>query len=252
MFICNKNGFVSCNEPLREAARGRKIDILVADSNYGVNKHPWDDKPWDDEFGQAFNFVENHNGVLKGTNFIFFLSDQQFLSCISAIKNYGMSYIVLTWSKGDSNVWSVGSKFRQTTEHIIVAWKGVPANFVNNWTPEDVDRYNTLLNFDRQRKWLRDDKGSIVNKYQKPVRLMDRLLKMAGKKGDTFIVDITCGTGTTAVSAHSIVHTVLPTNILLHEKCLEFAVSILKLKCFHDCRLQQPWDGRIPKKYMFV
>ena len=119
-------------------------------------------------------------------------------------------------------------KFRTTTEYIIVAWKGVPANFVNNWIPDDEDRYNTLLNFNRQRKFLRDDKGSIVNKYQKPVRLMDRLLKMAGKKGaDTFIVDITCGTGTTAVSAHSIVHNVLPTNILLHEKGLEFAVGIL-------------------------
>ena len=121
-----------------------------------------------------------------------------------------MSYRVLTWSKGYSSVWSVGSKFRTTMEYIVVSWKGSPANFANSWTMDDADRYNTLLIFDRQRKFLRDDKGSIVNKYQKSVRLMDRLLKMAGKKRGTFIVDITCGTGTTAVSAHSIVHTLLP------------------------------------------
>ena len=38
-----------------------------------------------------------------------------------------------------------------------------------------------------------------VNKYQKPIALFARHLKMCCKKGD-FVVDLTAGTGTTAVS----------------------------------------------------
>ena len=72
--------------------------------------------------------------------------------------------------------------------------------FVSNYGPDDPDHYNTLLNFPRTSKfWLKSD-NTIANKYQKPVALMERLLRMGWKGKDKLVVDITCGTGTIAVS----------------------------------------------------
>ena len=77
---------------------------------------------------------------------------------------------------------------------------GKVQKFVSNYGPDDPDRYNTLLSFPRTSKfWLKSDK-TIANKYQKPVALIERLLRMGWKGKDKLVVDITCGTGTTTVS----------------------------------------------------
>ena len=124
MFVQNPGGFANCNPALKKALPNQKIDILIADSDYGFKDEPWDQAPWMKEFEQSLNFVFNHNADLGDCFFFFFLTDKQIADAIIACENQKLNYRVVTWSKGGSGVHVTGARFRTTTEFIMIAWKG--------------------------------------------------------------------------------------------------------------------------------
>lgn len=124
MFVKNPGGFANCNPALKKALPNQKIDILIADSDYGFKEEPWDLAPWVKEFEQSLNFVFNHNGDLEDCCFFFFLTDKQFVDAIIAVQNQKLNYRVVTWSKGGFAPFATGSRFRTTTEFILIAWEG--------------------------------------------------------------------------------------------------------------------------------
>eukprot|EP00873_Tetraselmis_striata_P014350 jgi/Tetstr1/434614/TSEL_023705.t1 len=107
----------------------------------------------------------------------------------------------------------------KATVHIADALFGVGSH---TWDSKDdacgTDDFNDVFAFARQdppQPWfstsimlghfkdtskLKDEKKQTVNKYQKPIALFAKHLKMAATCGTT-IVDVTAGTGTTAVAA---------------------------------------------------
>ena len=104
LFVHDPQGFTSCGSILKKALPHQKIDVLIVDSDYGIKEEPWDKVAWSREFGQANNFVYNHNQTLRDVNFFFFLSDKQLMSALSVVVNQGLSYRLVTWSK--RRLWS--------------------------------------------------------------------------------------------------------------------------------------------------
>jgi hypothetical protein len=198
LFIHHSDGFQSAGPSLKQLS-SEPISLLIADSNYGVNIAPWDLVPWSQEFEESINFVYNHNRSLDNVKFAWFVSDKQLTDCITACKKSDLSYKVVTWVKPQSPV-VTGPRFRHDAEFIILAWDGKEADFVKNIDKTDPKRYSTVHMEGRVSHPLKNQQGVIVNPYQKPVNLMLKLINMACEGGKNLIVDITCGTGTTAVS----------------------------------------------------
>ena len=109
---------------MRKAIPLQKIDVLIADSDYEIKEEPWGHVAWLKEFEQAVNFVYNHNQTPRDCNFFFFLTDKQLAFALPAVVNQGLSFRLVTWSKGGSGVHVTGARFRTTTEFILIAWLG--------------------------------------------------------------------------------------------------------------------------------
>ena len=113
---------------MRIAIPLQKIDVLIVDSDYGIKEEPWDQVAWSREFEQAVNFVYNHNGTPRDCNFFIFLSDKQLPTALQAVLNQGLSYRLVTWSKGGYGAHVTGARFRTTTDFILIAWHGTLNN----------------------------------------------------------------------------------------------------------------------------
>ena len=198
-FIHHSDGFQSAGPALKQLS-SEPISLLIADSDYGVNIAPWDLVPWGKEFEDSINFVLNHNRSLDNVKFAWFVSDKQLADCISACKKSALNYKVVTWVKPQSPV-VTGFRFRHDAEFIILGWMGKEKDLVKNIDKMDPKRYSTVHMEGRVSHPLRNQQGEIVNPYQKPVNLMLKLINMVcDRDNKNLIVDITCGTGTTAVS----------------------------------------------------
>eukprot|EP00873_Tetraselmis_striata_P013184 jgi/Tetstr1/433448/TSEL_022722.t1 len=88
---------------------------------------------------------------------------------------------------------------------------------------------------------LKDENRQTVNKYQKPIALFSKHLKMAATDGTT-IVDVTAGTGTTAVrdgpDDHSVAHRNLKT-VLIDNHKTQIAGMKSRMKSWIK---EKPWD----------
>jgi hypothetical protein len=197
-FIHHSEGFQFCGPSLKTLSKSDPISLLIADSNYGVKKAYWDQVAWSQEFEDSINFVTIHNRCLDHVKFAWFVCDKQLMDCISACIKYLLNYKVITWVKPHSPV-ITGPRFRHDAEFIVFAWLGNEADFVKNIDKTYPNRYSTVHSEPRVSHPLKNDEGEIVNPYQKPVNLMLKLINMACEADKSLIVDITCGTGTTAV-----------------------------------------------------
>ena len=201
-FYHTPNGFPDSSLQLGNDIADNSINLLVADTNYGFNKAPWDSTPWNKtEFKAAVELVHLHNKGLDTVRFCFFVTDQQLLDLFSVLVENKLTYRLLTWVK-PQHPGSQGSRLRQDTEHLVLAWSGNEADLVNNIDKNDPNRYSTVLVQNRLRRYLKDAQNNKVNPYQKPIKVMQKIIQMTcpGSRNST-IVDITCGTGTTAVSS---------------------------------------------------
>ena len=199
LFLHHDQGFNHTLTSL-EKETTKPISLLVADADYGAGLAVWDQVAWKVEFKQCVEFVLSHNRSLDGVKFAFFLSDKQLKDCFVACEHHGLNYKLMVWGKPLRP--APGKRFRQDTEYLVVAWKGTEADFVCNIDPADGPRYSTLHYQQRVTNFLEDSSGVRVNPYQKPIRLLKKVINMACSSKESLIVDVTCGTGTTAVSYH--------------------------------------------------
>lgn len=92
-----------------------------------------------------------------------------------------------------------GQRFRQDHENMLIAWKGPgESNIVRHIDPRDQSRYSTVHRQGKVSNLFKFN-GRILNAYQKPINLIKKQLLMFTSPGD-LILDVTCGSGTTAVS----------------------------------------------------
>ena len=201
-FIHHPEGFKQSGPSVFELCPKESISLLIADSNYGVKKAAWDQVPWTEEFRDSIGFVLAHNRILDHAKFAWFVSDKQLVDCITACIDSGLNYKVITWAKPPSPM-ATGHRFRHDAEFIVLGWMGKEPDFVKNYNKDHPLRYTTIHNEARVSRPLKNNEGNPVNPYQKPVNLMLKLINMACDSGESLIVDITCGTGTTAVSFYS-------------------------------------------------
>ena len=200
-FIHQPDGFVRCGTPLSTRVGRLPIRLLIADSDYGIGAEAWDKEPWKDEFLESIDFVVGQNGSLQGATFAWFLTDKQMLHCLQACDERQLNFKLIAWHKPATGI--VGQRFRHDAEFIIVAWHGErELDFVTNIDSADPLRYSTVHHQGRlrQNSYQLDEENQKVNLYQKPVSLMKKLINMSCGQDENLIVDITCGTGTTAVS----------------------------------------------------
>lgn len=187
--------------------------VIVADSDYGLGKEAWDQEAWGLAEFRAVMSLATRIGLSPGkdgakissSRVIIFATCSQLSHATAAIKEHpGWRYRLLTWVKGNQN--GEGRKFISDTEHILVAWHGSEADVVSNLPDPngpDGHRYSTAMKHDRVssgEKLLIEDSGVPVNPYQKPLSLMRQLLDMFAPLRGSVVIDVTCGTGSTAVS----------------------------------------------------
>lgn len=194
-FLHHSDGFIAARE-LLDSRTSDPIRLLVGDGNYGAGLATWDSVPWEKEFEDALQFVGSRDGNLNYCRFVFFLTDAQLPVCFSALERSRLSYRLFTWVKPPCP--RQGNRFRTDSEYFVLAWKGNEVDVVNNIDPADPTRYSTVHHQGFIVNKVRDDRGAVANPYQKPILLMQKIINMTVKDGG-LIVDITCGTGTTAV-----------------------------------------------------
>lgn len=191
-------GFDKAVDACKLAKAEAKATLIVADSDYGAKREPWDQKPWETEFEEVFKFGLAVNGDINLLRFAFFVADHQLVHCLSSCEKYGLKFALFTWAKNPTL--APGHKIRRDTEHLVMAWQGGENTFVNNIDAADQPRYSTLIKCGRISKFYRDS-GRELNKYQKPLAVMTRILEMTCPRGPDqhLVIDVTCGSGTTAV-----------------------------------------------------
>eukprot|EP00873_Tetraselmis_striata_P044738 jgi/Tetstr1/465002/TSEL_009733.t1 len=169
------------------AVRAKKATVFIADALFGAGSHTWDSKDaaWGtDDFNDVFAFARQDNphnpAVQKQTE--------------------DLIYHVLTWAK-DCGM-KMGSSLRHDAEYYLYVRKPPPSIIADNIRFNDPRRFSTsiMLGHFKDSSKLKDENRQTVNKYQKPIALFAKHLKMAATDGTT-IVDVTAGTGTTAVAA---------------------------------------------------
>ena len=210
-FTCGKTTTYFCHAPdgfqgaansLSSLLRSEPINLLVADSNYGVGRADWDKEAWGaKEFEDAIQFVKIYNRSLDVARFCFFVTDNQLEVLLPLLSNHSLNYRLHTWVKPLEGQ-GLGQRFRQVTEHFVIAWTGKENDLVKSYDRDDPERYSTAHLQGRLRRFFRTPKGLILNPYQKPIKLMQKIIKETCPVTlkNSLIVDITSGTGTTAVS----------------------------------------------------
>eukprot|EP00873_Tetraselmis_striata_P011936 jgi/Tetstr1/432200/TSEL_021656.t1 len=169
------------------AVRARKATVFIADALFGAGSHTWDSKDaaWGtDDFNDVFAFATQdnpHNPAVQK-------------------QAEDLIYHVLTWAK-DCGM-KMGSSLRHDAEYYVYVRKPPPSIIADNIRFDDPRRFSTsiMLGHFKDSSKLKDENRQTVNKYQKPIALFAKHLKMAATDGTT-IVDVTAGTGTTAVAA---------------------------------------------------
>ena len=196
-FIEHAQGFQHAGAALKNLTTD-PIALLIGDSNYGVGREGWDDVAWSQEFKESIDFVVQHNRGLQGAKFAWFVRDKQLVDCITACTREGLNFKLITWVKPFAP-FTTGQRFRHDAEFIVLAWVGNESHFVTNIDKHFQERCSTVIKEPRVSRPLKTPSGEVVNPYQKPVNVMMKIINMACDSSG-LIVDITCGTGTTAVS----------------------------------------------------
>ena len=242
--IFTQNGFEHTSTLLQNLSMTGNIDLLVADSDYGASTASWDVKVWGaSEFKAAFDLVNGFNQDLSA-KFVFFVTHQQLQTLLPQFSAVGFSYALFTWVKPPNP--TQGKRFRRDTEHFVYAWcKECHDTPVENIDPSDPSRYSTAHFQGRIRRFVKTSDGKTANPYQKPVLLMQKIINMTCKRTSniTNILNITCGTGTTAVS---------PRLLALEHLCPCILRLLYILFCCIGCRKFRRPPDKTPIQGVFV
>lgn len=206
--ICLPGDFQTKAEEVKKLAQSSKkaISLVIADSNYGVAKRgdpafAFDspDQRWGEtEFSASIDLVQSVDGTLDQARWVWFLTEKQFPDALTTIQTHGLAFKSIFWCKGRSRPLQ-GASWGHGGEHIWFVWKANDSGaerFVER-DPDDPDRYYTYFYCPPVATRFSFGAHSPLNKYQKPIAVHRRLQDWAPVGG--LIVDITCGSGTTAV-----------------------------------------------------
>jgi site-specific DNA-methyltransferase (adenine-specific) len=208
-----------CLEAMKEIPTG-SIDAIITDPPYGTTACKWD---------SVIDFElmwEQLNRIIKPNGAIVLFAQEPFGSALrmSNIKNYKYELI---WKKSKCGS-PFTAKYKPLTKHeniSIFEKKGKKTTYnpqmvegkpyKRKWTPNKKNNMKygikgvqtdnkgtrhptTILDFPQ--KWRRQDQ---VHPTQKPVELMDWLIKTYTNEGET-ILDFTMGSGSTGVAAKNL------------------------------------------------
>ena len=180
------------------------LGCVIADGLFGRGNHEWDlpEHAWSySDYNDVFSIAKSVNITLEGTVFVFFVDHTQLAAVLRAIAEEEMSYREVIWEKVSRN-FAKGPRWRQGHETAIVAWRGPESRAVAHIDGLDQGRYNTVHRQGslKPSSFIRvPGTQHPLNKYQKPILLMRKFVAAFTSPGD-LILDVTCGTGTTAVS----------------------------------------------------
>lgn len=186
------------------ASTAKPVSLLIADSNYGLNLGPWD-VAWTSEFKNTLSLVDHCNDGLQNCKFIWFLTDQALPHAMAAISERDMQFKVFYWSKNRGNC--AGDRFTSDGEIFLMCWP--PGHQLDIFKdPTEPERYTTnpycaRIPSSNMFRLESTDVSKPTNAAQKPIALIRRILDFATEPG-SLILDVTCGTGTTAVSDPSV------------------------------------------------
>jgi site-specific DNA-methyltransferase (adenine-specific) len=208
-----------CLEAMKQIPTG-SIDAIITDPPYGTTACKWDSViPFDAMWEQL-------NRIIKPNGAIVLFGSEPFSSALrmSNIKNYKYELI---WKKSKCGS-PFTAKYKPLTKHeniSIFEKKGKKTTYnpqmvegkpyKRKWTPNKKNNMKygikgvqtdnkgtrhptTILDFPQ--KWRRQDQ---VHPTQKPVELMDWLIKTYTNEGET-ILDFTMGSGSTGVAAKNL------------------------------------------------
>eukprot|EP00873_Tetraselmis_striata_P020936 jgi/Tetstr1/441200/TSEL_029456.t1 len=180
------------------ASTAKPVSLLIADSNYGLNLGPWD-VAWTSEFKNTLSLVDHCNDGLQNCKFIWFLTDQALPHAMAAISERDMQFKVFYWSKNRGNC--AGDRFTSDGEIFLMCWP--PGHQLDIFKdPTEPERYTTnpycaRIPSSNMFRLESTDVSKPTNSAQKPIALIRRILDFATEPG-SLILDVTCGTGTTA------------------------------------------------------
>ena len=196
------------------------VDAIICDPPYGTTNCKWDSIIPFDEMWKRINKLIKDNGVIA------LFGSEPFSSALrmSNIKNYKYELI---WKKSKCGS-PFTAKYKPLTKHeniSIFEKKGRRVNYYpqmkegipykRKWTPNKVNNMqfgikgvetdnkgtrhpDCILDFPQ--KWRRQDQ---VHPTQKPVPLLEELIKMYTKEEET-VLDFTMGSGTTGVACRNL------------------------------------------------
>lgn len=194
----------------------KPYNVIIADTNYGISNGQsksvaqqrafqfdslldrWKIK----EFKAVISIAEDYNGGVD-TLLVFFLSDKQFGDAAVALAEHKWLFKHITWVKATGKP-NMGKRWGHDAEYMWFCWKadstsGESERFVVE-TPEDAELYNTtFLKRPLSRKEMFQYKGDVLNLFQKPTAIFDRIYKWC-QSDDILALDVTCGSGTALVS----------------------------------------------------
>lgn len=241
-------------------SEGVKVDAIITDIPYGTTSCEWDSViPFEDMWKCI-------KGIRKDGCPIVLFAGEPFASYlrISNIKEFKYDWV---WKKSKSGS-AFTAKYRPVNKHemICVFGKGT-INYYPQCTEgepykrehklSECDTNNHGIGFNRkvvktdndgfrypitvqefQQKWRRQDQ---VHPTQKPIELMEYLVKTYSKEGDT-VLDFTMGSGTTGVACKN-----LNRNFIGIEKELDY-FEIAEKRINGELILNEPKEVPIRKK----
>jgi site-specific DNA-methyltransferase (adenine-specific) len=218
------------------------IDMILCDLPYGMTKNKWDiiipmEKLW-----------EQYNRIIKKNGAIILFGNQPFTSLLVCSNKKDFRYC-LVWEKNKfSDFLNANRKPMKTNEDICVFYKKLPTYNPQYWYSENgsYTRWNTQKAVDKQSNYGNHKKNVSKSKdgrrlpttilkfnrverpkhpTQKPVDLLEWLIKTYSNEGDT-ILDNTMGIGSTGIACKNTERKFI--GIEKDEKYFNIAVQLIK------------------------
>ena len=205
-----------CLERMKEIESG-SVDMVLADPPYGTTACKWDsviplDKMW-----------EQLNRIIKPNGAVVLFGSQPFTSVLVCSNLKMFKYDVYWKKEKPTNIFQVKRRFGKSTEVISIFYKEQPTynpqmvkhtgKLVTN-KPKGIHK-SIVMGNSRQKvaayidngfryptdvlEFRREILGSTVHPTQKPVALMEYLIKTYTNENET-VLDFTFGSGTTGVA----------------------------------------------------
>lgn len=206
--------FEDCLEGMKKIADG-SIDTIICDLPYGTTACSWDTiLPWEELWSQYLRVIKENSAIV-----LFGVEPFSTQLRMSNFKHYKYDWY---WVKNTATGFAFAKKQpMRSVETISVFSKGTPAYYpqglermkqplikIRTGTEENIYNTGSLSGKEYFQEYtgypnnvLRFDKESMntFHPTQKPVRLLEYLIKTYSKKGD-LILDNCMGSGTTAIA----------------------------------------------------